>query len=109
MRAGCAKSHRFNEVITSIRGPVMLKSLVPAQVNCAEHSFELSIEARHDQCSSLPFRLHIELKPRSLAAVIERLEVFSQSPDAIYYSRKPADDMACMVLSFAHASDPVRN
>lgn len=87
----------------------MLKSVATPHINFAEHSSEASIDAPHDQSSKLPFRLYIELKPRSLAAVIERLEVFSQSPDAIYYSRRPADDMASMVLSFDHASDPVRN
>lgn len=69
---------------------------------------ELSEVVNGDVGGSMSFQLHIELKPRSLVAVIERLEVFSRSPDAICYSRRPADDMASMVLFFDHASDPVR-
>ncbi len=76
---------------------------------CANYTAEPAIDAHVGPSNGQSFRLHIELKPRSLAAVIERLEVFSQSPDGIFYSRRSADDMASMVLFFDRASDPVRN
>lgn len=76
---------------------------------CAHYATGPSIDAHVGACSGLSFRLLIELKPRSLAAVIERLEVFSQSPDRICYSRRSVDDMASMVLFFDRASDPVRD
>ena len=59
-------------------------------------------------CLEQPFRVYLELRPRCLAAILQRLELLDQSPSAMQFSKGSLDSVASLVLCFDRANEPTR-